>query len=279
MAAGMGSRFGGIKQIAEVGPNGELIIDYSVDDAIAAGFTRIIFVIRRDIEKDFCEAVFNRISKKIKAEYVFQDITDIPAGFTVPNDRTKPWGTGHAVLAARHIINEPFCVINADDYYGPQAFKKVAEFFKTNTAQNQCCTVGYKLINTLSEKGTVSRGTCIADSRGYVVGVRELLKIQKQGDIIIDHATGTHLAPETDVLVNFFGLKPQVFELLQREFVKFLEILENKYSEFFVPVVLGDLVKQGEVSMKLLTVGDKWLGITYPDELEIVRAEIVKARG
>lgn len=281
MAAGMGSRFGGVKQIQPVGANGELIIDYSIHDAIAAGFTRVVFVIRRELEQDFCEAIFNRIksSGKIKAEYVFQDMKDLPKGFNVPSARTKPWGTGHAVLAARNIIKEPFCVINADDFYGPDGFRKILNFFKAKATVRNYCLIGYKLVNTLSAQGTVSRGVCEVNSLGQVINVKEYRKVMQVGNTVQDMESGTVLPPDTDVSVNFFGFTPDVFELLGVEFVKFLDKNQNsETAEFWLPVTIGDLIKSGHVSVQLLTSKDAWLGITYRDEVDRVKTAIAKMK-
>lgn len=279
LAAGIGSRYGGIKQIEPVGANGELIIDYSIHDAIAAGFTRVVFVIRREIEKDFRDAIFDRIKKqgRIKAEYVFQDITDLPKGFAVPEGRVKPWGTGHAIWAARHVINEPFCAVNADDFYGNEAFKKVAQYFAGKSIMRQYCIVGFKLANTISDRGTVSRGVCEVDSKGQITNIKELTKIGRQGDIIADSVTGTVLAPSADVSVNFWGFTPDIFALIQTEFVNFLVNNANSGTgEFWIPAVVSNLIKHGVVTVKLLTSKDTWLGMTYREELPEIKAAIAK---
>lgn len=282
LAAGMGSRYGGIKQIEHVGPNKELIIDYSIHDAIAAGFTRVVFVIRRDIEQDFREAIFNRIEKqgRIKAEYVFQDITDLPYGFSVSEKRIKPWGTGHAILAARHIINEPFCAINADDFYGPEAFRKIVGFFSGKPTTHRYCIVGYKLVNTISDSGTVSRGVCEVNSYGQIADIKEFTKIGRQNDgVIIDNATGAVLAPDTDVSVTFWGFTPDIFGLLETEFAKFLEKNTNpEIGEFWITVVVGGLIKSGKVTVELLTSKDTWLGMTYRQELPRIREAIANLK-
>lgn len=281
LAAGMGSRYGGIKQIEHVGPNKELIIDYSIHDAVAAGFTRVVFVIRRDIEKDFREAIFNRIEAqgKIKAEYVFQDMTDLPSGFSAPKTRLKPWGTGHAILAARHIINEPFCAINADDFYGPQAFRKVAEYFAGKKTTHRYCIVGYKLVNTVSDSGTVSRGVCEVDACGQITDIKEFTKISQQNGVIIDNVTSTVLAPDTDVSVTFWGFTPDIFGLLETEFARFLERHTNlETGEFWITVTVGELIKTGIVTVELLTSKDTWLGMTYRQELPRIREAIANMK-
>lgn len=277
MAAGIGSRYGGIKQIAPVGAHGELIIDYSIHDAIAAGFTRVVFVIRREIEKDFCEAIYNRIKRRIKAEYVFQDIDDLPSGFSVPNGREKPWGTGHAVLAARNVVKEPFCVINADDFYGPDAFKKITKFFAGKATERQYCIVGYKLVNTLTDKGTVSRGVCKANEKGFITDITEYRKIERQGAKITDLETGAVFTEGTDVSVNFWGFTPDIFTLLEKQFIAFLENNNNpKTGEFWIPAVASALINSGDASVKLLTSNDTWRGMTYREELDKLKKEIAK---
>jgi len=277
MAAGIGSRYGGIKQIAPVGAHGELIIDYSIHDAIAAGFTRVVFVIRREIEKDFCEAIFNRIKRKIKAEYVFQDIDDLPDGFTVPDGRERPWGTGHAVLAARDVVKEPFCVINADDFYGPDAFKKVADFFKGQKSEKRYCIVGYKLVNTLTDKGTVSRGVCQTNDQGLITNITEYRKLERQAGAIVDTETSAVFAEDVYVSVNFWGLTPDVFALFEKEFIAFLQKNDNpKQGEFWLPAAASTLINSGEATVRLLTSDDTWRGMTYREELDRLKKEIAK---
>lgn len=284
MAAGMGSRYGGIKQIEPVGTHKELIIDYSIFDAIRAGFEKVVFIIRRDIEKDFREAIFDRISKHIKAEYVFQDITDLPEGFTVPEGRKKPWGTAHAILAARNVINEPFCAINADDFYGAEAFVKIAEFLKTidqkQTAEKMTSAlVGYKLCNTVSDKGSVSRGVCVADSDNNITEVVERTKIEKRGDRIgyIEDDRFHELPPESDVSMNFWGFSAGLMKVLQDKFSAFLvQHGSSEKAEYPIPTVIGEMIADGKMNLKLLKSSDMWLGFTYPEDKVIVKSEIEK---
>ena len=283
MAAGMGSRYGGIKQIEPVGANGELIIDYSIYDAILAGFDRVVFIIRRDIEKDFREAIFDRIKAqgKIKAEYVFQDFNDLPAGFKTPATRKKPWGTAHAILAARPIINEPFCVINADDFYGREAYAKIAEFFGNLSPNDKgkYAMVGYKLGNTISEKGSVSRGVCEADKESMIIEINERTKIEKRGNqigYIIDEKFNT-LKPDADVSMNFWGFTGDLMPVLEQKFTEFLrENINSEKAEYPIPVVIGEMLGTGAVSLKLLASRDMWLGFTYPEDKAIVKNEIAK---
>ena len=284
MAAGMGSRYGGIKQIEPVGANGELIIDYSIFDAIKAGFTRVVFVIRRDIERDFCDAIFNRIKKHINAEYVFQDFADLPSPYATPPTRKKPWGTGHAILAARHVISEPFCVINADDFYGREAFVKIAEFLR-NTKSNgtsdviTAAMVGYKLDKTVSDQGSVSRGVCITDANNMVTEIKERFVIEKRGDKIgyVENNNFYELAPDSDVSMNFWGFSANLMPALNEKFKEFLaQNVSSERAEFPIPVIVGDLIDERKMTLKLLTSRDTWLGFTYPEDIIIVLTEIKK---
>jgi len=281
MAAGMGSRYGGIKQIEPVGAAGELIIDYSIYDAILAGFEKVIFVIRRDIEKDFREAIFDRIQKKIKAEYVFQELGDLPVGFKLPEGRKKPWGTAQAIWAARGKINEPFCVINADDFYGREAYEKIAGFFKglKKNSQGQYALVAYKLAGTISEQGTVSRGICKADNLGNIVEINERLKIEKRGGTIgyIEGESFTPLASDSEASMNFWGFTPDLMPVLEQEFKEFLTVnINDPKAEYPIPVVIGKLLKDKAVTVNMLKSRGKWLGFTYPEDKAVVMAEIKK---
>jgi len=280
MAAGMGSRYGGIKQIEPIGEHNELIIDYSIYDAVQAGFKRVVFVIRRDIEKDFCESIFNRIKSQsgIKAEYVFQDRDDLPAGFKFPAERTKPWGTTHAILAARNTINEPFCVVNADDFYGREAFIKIAKFLSAiNPTEPRTAMVGYRLAKTLSDQGTVSRGVSRVDSNNMVISIDERYKIKRQNGKMVD-IDGDNVYPiDEDAIasMNFFGFSPAVMPMLQDDFANFIKHnINNLKAESPIPTTLNDLLKDGKITMQMLTSGDKWLGFTYPEDKIAIQAEI-----
>jgi dTDP-glucose pyrophosphorylase len=286
MAAGMGSRYGGIKQIEPVGAHKELIIDYSIYDALLAGFDRVVFIIRRDIERDFCESIFNRITKRIKAEYVFQDLTDLPAGFTVPAGRTKPWGTTHAILAARDVISTPFCVINADDFYGREAYQKIAGFFAgmkdgIHAGVLPCAMVGYRLGNTIPAKGHVSRGVCAVDAIGMLTEINERLHIEKHGGEIeytTDDGTTWHgLSFNSDVSMNFWGFAPEIMPMLTEKFTAFLRANAanpNPKAESAIPVVVGELLSEGKITVKMLSSRDRWLGFTYPEDKDIVKKEM-----
>ena len=242
LAAGMGSRFGGLKQIEPIGPGGQAILDFSVYDAIEAGFTKVVFVIKHEIEADFKSIVGARIEKMpIKVEYAFQELNDLPEGFTCPADRTKPWGTAHAILSCRDIVKEPFTVINADDYYGKDAFVKIAEFLKKDS--DDYCMVGYRLVNTLTENGHVSRGICeVVD--GKLKSVTERTKIADCKYTEDDGATWHELAPDTLVSMNFWGFKPDLFGYLDKSFKAFLqEKINVPKSECYIPNVVSELIE------------------------------------
>jgi NDP-sugar pyrophosphorylase family protein len=280
MAAGMGSRYGGIKQIEPIGTHNELIIDYSIYDAVQAGFSRVVFVIRRDIEKDFCESIFNRIKVQsgIKAEYVFQDKDDLPMGFKLPPERTKPWGTTHAILAARNVIGEPFAVVNADDFYGREAFIKIAKFFRTlKKGDTKTAMVGYKLAKTLSDQGTVSRGVSVVDKNNFVTSIDERYKIKRMDGKIVDIVGDDFYPIDEDALasMNFFGFSPEVMPMLADDFAKFIkENINNVKAESPIPTTLNDLLKAGKITMEMFTSNDKWLGFTYPEDKVAIQGEI-----
>ncbi len=257
MAAGMGSRFGGLKQIAPVGPNGEIILDFSVYDAAKAGFDKTVFIIRRDIEKDFREIAGKRIEKMIDVDYVFQDMDDLPKGFSVPDGRTKPWGTGHAVYCTRNTVDSPFALINADDYYGQKSYKILHDNLVAN---NENCMVGFSLGNTITENGTVSRGVCEV-SDGFLTGVVEHTALDKNSGIPLD----------TIVSMNMWGLLPSVFDDIASDFVKFLENLDNPLKgEFFIPFVVDNMIKSKGEKVRVLETDEKWYGVTYKEDKETV---------
>lgn len=269
MAAGMGSRFGGLKQMEPIGPNGEVILDFSVFDAVKAGFTKVVFVIKHAIEADFKEMVGKRIANKIKVEYVFQEIDDLPEGYTCPADRAKPWGTAHAILCCKDVINEPFAVVNADDYYGRSAFEKMANFLRDDT--DDYCMVGFRLENTLSENGCVARGVCETEN-GNLITVTERTKINSNCEFTEDDgATWTTLPPDTVVSMNLWGFKPDLFPYLKESFINFLdENLNVPKSECYLPNVVSELIVKGEKNVKLLVAEDKWYGVTYKEDKETV---------
>ncbi|MBR3961634.1 MAG: NTP transferase domain-containing protein, partial [Clostridia bacterium] len=258
MAAGMGSRFGGLKQIAPVGKNGEAILDFSVYDAVEAGFNKVVFVINHRIEADFKELVGKRIEKRVKAEYVFQEKTYLPEGFVCPEEREKPWGTGHAILCCKGVVNEPFAVINADDFYGKSAFKKLYEYLREQT--ENYCMVGFRLANTLTENGYVSRGVC-EEKDGFLTNITERTKIVDCRFTEDDGESWTELSPDTVVSMNMWGFTPDIFTYLEREFNKFLsEKLETPKAEFYLPSVVDILIKSGEKRSRVLVAEDKWYG-------------------
>lgn len=276
MAAGLGSRFGeGIKQLTPVGANGEIIMDYSIHDAVEAGFERIIFVIRRDIEKEFREAIGERIEKVcdrlgVTVDCAFQALDDLPEGFSLPEGRKKPWGTCHAVLACRDLIDSPFAVINADDYYGKEAFRLVHGFLKNAESASELCMAGYILKNTLSESGGVTRGVCKVDQTGRLKRIDETRHIEKTAEGA--RADGVDLDPDSIVSMNMFGLPLQFMEALERGFGDFLgQMADPMTSEFLIPIFVNRLLLDGKITVKVLETHDKWFGMTYKEDTEGVR--------
>ena len=263
MAAGMGSRFGGLKQAASVGPNGEMIIDYSVNDALKAGFNKIVIVIRKDIEKDFREACGKRIEKIADVSYVFQEMDNLPSGFTLPEGRIKPWGTGHAILSAKDVIDYPFVVINADDFYGQSVYKSVHDYLVSGS---DMCMAGYKLGNTLSKNGTVSRGICETEN-GFLKSVTEAT------DIPFD----TTIPKDTIVSMNFWGFKKEVMGILENQFNLFLkDNINEPKKEFFIPSVVDTMINELGYNFKVVDTDEKWYGITYREDLPLIKDAIDK---
>ena len=257
MAAGMGSRFGGLKQIAPVGPNGEIILDFSVYDAVKAGFDKAVFIIRRDIEKDFREIAGRRIEKMIDVEYVFQDMENLPDGFSVPADRTKPWGTGHAVYCTKDVIDSPFALINADDYYGQKSYKILHDNLIAN---NETCMVGFTLGNTITENGTVARGVCDVEN-GFLKRVVEHTALDKNSGIPLDKI----------VSMNMWGLLPSIFDDIESDFVKFLNNLSNPLKdEFYIPFVVDNKIQTKGEKVRVLETDEKWYGVTYKEDKDTV---------
>lgn len=277
MAAGIGSRFGGgIKQLAPVGPNGEIIMDYSIHDALEAGFDRVVFIIRHDLEKDFREVIGERIEKVCPVAYAFQEKEDLPAGFTCPPERKKPFGTGHAVLSCREIVNEPFLVINADDYYGKEGFRLAHDFLVENAeAGNRFCMPGFILKNTLSENGAVTRGVCTVKD-GYLATVTETGGLVMDGDGAAVEKDGkrTPIDPESIVSMNMWALTPAFLQELEREFPKFLASIPEGdiKAEFLLPAVVDGMVQSGKASVRVLKTNDRWFGVTYKEDKEAVVA-------
>lgn len=270
LAAGMGSRYGGLKQIDGLGPNGETIMDYSVYDALRAGFGKVVFVIRKDFEEAFREVVISKYADKVPCEVCFQSVDKVPEGCTYNPERTKPWGTNHAVLMAKGLINEPFAVINADDFYGRESFQVLADYLKSvEGTTGKYCMVGYRVANTLSENGSVSRGVCATDENGYLTDVVERTKIEKVGDKIIytEDGVDTEIAPNSPVSMNMWGFTPEYFEYVEKAFVEFLQARGQELkSEFYIPTLVNDMIRSGEATCKVLDTTSKWFGVTYAED-------------
>ncbi|MFR2410652.1 MAG: NDP-sugar synthase [[Clostridium] symbiosum] len=286
MAAGIGSRFGGgIKQLEPVGPGGEIIMDYSIHDALEAGFDRIVFVIRHDLEKDFREVIGDRIEKIAPVSYAFQELDDIPSGFTVPQDRKKPWGTGQAVLSVRDIVNEPFLVINADDYYGKEVFQKIHDYMTGDMDENapvyDICMGGFILANTLSDNGGVTRGVCEVGEDEILRAVRETYNIIKTAEgLTASDKEGNPVTVREDqhVSMNMWGLTPAFIKELERGFPEFLSGLKegDLKSEYLLPTIIDQMIKDGRARVKVLETRDHWFGVTYKEDKEGV-AESIRA--
>ena len=281
MAAGIGSRYGGLKQLDAVGPSGEIIIDYSIYDAIRAGFSKVVFVIRRDIEAAFREKIGNRIQDRIETAYVFQELDQIPEGFPLPLGRTKPWGTGQAVLICREEIDRPFAVINSDDFYGASSFAGLADYLRQASDRDgvaDYCMMGFTLKNTLSEFGTVSRGFCRVDREGYLEDIQERLKIRKTGEKVSYTENGSDWIeenPESIVSMNMWGFTPGIFPELEKGFSTFLrEKIEIPKSEYLLPEEVGMLVRNKKATVKVIPTAEKWFGVTYPEDKPLVQKAI-----
>lgn len=283
LAAGMASRYGSLKQMDGVGPAGEAIIDYSIYDAVRAGFGKVVFVIRSTFAESF-KAAFpaSRFGGQIEVEFVYQELDKLPEGFTVPAERVKPWGTNHAIMMGAEVINEPFAVINADDFYGRDAFQTMADYLRGVGPEEKgnYCMVGYKLANTLSDFGTVSRGECVVDAEGNLKGMTERLGIKRleSGRVVYEQGgQSVEIAPETTVSMNMFGFTPDYLAHSQRLFVDFLskpETQSNLKSEFYIAYAVNDLINSGEATMKVLTCDAQWFGVTYKEDKPEVEAKI-----
>ena len=276
MAAGIGSRFGtGIKQLAKMSDNGEIIMDYSIYDAKEAGFDKVVFVIRKDIEEEFKAVIGNRIDSQIEVEYVYQELTDLPEGFTVPEGRKKPWGTGQAVLACKDVVKEPFVIINADDYYGKEAFVKLHDFLVNGKQEGEVLNMamaGFVLKNTVSENGAVTRGVCVADDTGHLEKVIETTGIQKiDGKIRCDNAeVEGWITPDTMVSMNMWAGYPDFLQYIREGFPRFLDQLGEypEKKEYLLPNIVAELLEKEAASVKVLSTSDKWIGITYKEDIE-----------
>ena len=270
LAAGMGSRYGGLKQIDGLGPNGETIMDYSVFDALRAGFGKIVFVIRKDFEDDFRRVVLSKYADKVPCEICFQSVDKVPEGCTYNPERTKPWGTNHAVLMGKELIHDPFAVINADDFYGKDSFQVLADYLKSiEGTEGRYCMVGYRVANTLSENGSVSRGVCTTDANGCLTDVVERTKIEeKNGQIVYtENDVDTPLAPNTPVSMNMWGFTPEYFDYSDQAFRQFLAEKGNELkSEYYIPTLVNDLIRSGKATCRVLDTTSKWFGVTYAED-------------
>lgn len=288
MAAGMGSRYGGLKQIDPVDPEGHIIIDFSIYDAVRAGFEKVVFIIKKENEAAFRAAIGDRLERYVKVVYVFQDLNNIPEGYAVPEGRVKPWGTGHAVLSCIDVIDGPFAVINADDYYGVHAFAMAYRFLTENQESGSVypfMMVGYRLENTLTENGHVARGICETDEADHLLDICERTKIaRKDGEIAYtedDGATWTTLAPDTTVSLNMWGFTADLLKELKARFPAFLDkaLAENPLKgEYFLPFVVDELLKEKKATVKVLKSVDKWYGVTYKEDKPVVEAAIQRLK-
>lgn len=284
MAAGIGSRFGGgIKQLEAVGPNGEIIMDYSIHDALEAGFNKVVFVIRKDLDKDFKEIIGRRMEKLVEVEYAYQELNDIPERFQKKTEgRKKPWGTGQAILCCKDVVDEPFLVINADDYYGKEAYREAYAYLRGRKDDNayEACMVGFVLKNTLSDNGGVTRGVCKVDEHRMLSEIVETSNIVKtaEGAAVQTEDGAVPIDVESEVSMNMWGLSPKFFEVLDKGFDEFLEKLdpENLKGEYLLPTIIGDLLKEGKMKVEVRKSHDEWFGVTYKEDKPDVVAAIQK---
>jgi len=278
LAAGMGSRFGGLKQIEPIGPNGETILEYSVYDAIRAGFGKVVFVIRESFADAFKARFEHKVAGKIDVEYVYQETNKLPHGFVLPPDREKPWGTGHAILMAKNVINEPFAAINADDFYGKEAYEVIANYLTNHIKIDKYGMVGYQLNRTLSDFGSVSRGVCITDEQNNLTKITETHKIRKEGDQFrceADLIDPVQLNGNEKVSMNFWGFHPSIFKHIENQFIDFLkENLTKPKSEFYIPFVVYELIIKGIVKVEVLSANSPWFGVTYQEDKPFVVEQI-----
>lgn len=287
MAAGMGSRYGGLKQIDPVDEQGHIIIDFSIYDAIRAGFEKVVFIIKKANEKDFMEAIGNRIAKQIQVEYVFQELDHIPAEYAVPEGRQKPWGTGHAILCCKDVVKEPFAVINADDYYGPKAFQMIYDYLSSHEddTRYRYTMVGYVLENTLTENGHVARGVCTVSPEGYLEEIHERTQIEKHGEdseyTEDGGETWVKLEKGSTVSMNMWGFTPSIFAELEKGFSSFLEEALEKNplkGEFFLPSMIEQLLQEDKATVSVLKSQDRWYGVTYREDKPVVMEAIKRLK-
>jgi len=280
LAAGMGSRFGGLKQVEPVGPNGETILEYSIFDAIRAGFGKVVFVIRESFAADFKDRFESKLKGKIEIEYVYQEIHKLPDGFVLPEGREKPWGTGHAILMAKEVINEPFAAINADDFYGAEAYKVIAEYLRNLTDPQKYAMVGYQLNNTLSDFGSVSRGICVTNSNQQLTKITETHKIRQENQkILCESETGEtiELTGKEAVSMNFWGFHPSLFQNIENQFIEFLKSnIHLPKSEFYIPFIVFEMILKGKASVDVLNADSPWFGVTYQEDKPFVIEQIQK---
>ncbi len=285
LAAGMGSRYGGLKQLDGLGPNGETIMDYSIHDAIEAGFGKIVWVIRKDFEQDFRDKILNKYEGKIPCELVFQGLEKLPEGYTVPEGRTKPWGTNHAVMMAKEAIHEPFCVINCDDFYNRDCFKVIGKYLSElpDNSRGKYAMVGFRVSNTLSDNGTVSRGVCEKDANGFLTSCVERTKIERKEDgkvaYLDEKEQWISIPDNTPVSMNVWGFTPDYFEYSDEFFTAFLDSPETKANlkaEYLIPWVVDKLIKEGKATCEVLDTTSKWFGVTYSADRPGVVAKIQK---
>jgi dTDP-glucose pyrophosphorylase len=278
MAAGMASRYGSMKQIQQFGPGGETIMDYSIYDAIKAGFKKVVFIIRKDFAEDF-KAIFEpKLKGKIETEYVYQGMDKYLEGYKVPADRTKPWGTSHAILCAKEAVNEPFAVINADDFYGADSFQKAENFLRNECREDVYAIIGYKLANTLSEHGTVSRGVCQVDENNNLVGIKERLKISRKNGKMVDQETEdtqTEMPEDAVASMNFWCFHPSIFNFIEKGFKDFLDQnINNLKSEYLIPYTADQWIKAGKGVIKVIPTSSKWFGVTYKEDAPVVKKSL-----
>ena len=280
LAAGMGSRYGGLKQIEPVGPSGETILEYSVYDAIRAGFGKVVFVIRESFAEDFKSRFESKLAGKIEIQYVYQEIDKLPQGYVLPEGREKPWGTGHAILMAREVIHEPFAAINADDFYGAEAYQVIANFLSQPDTEEKYSMVGYQLDKTLSDFGGVSRGICQTDHHNFLTKITETHKIRQQGSVILcesENNETVEIAGDKTVSMNFWGFHPSVFENIENQFIEFLKTsIQIPKSEFYIPFVVFEMIKTGKAKVEVLKADSPWFGVTYQEDKPFVIEQIQK---
>ncbi|MER3465172.1 MAG: nucleotidyltransferase [Chitinophagaceae bacterium] len=278
MAAGMASRYGSMKQIQQYGPSGETIMDYSIYDAIRAGFEKVVFIIRKDFAEDFKNIFEPKLQGKIKTEYVYQELNSFLDGYEVPEDRKKPWGTSHAILCAKDAVQGPFAVINADDFYGSDGFVRAAEFLENECREDLYALIGYQLSNTLSEHGSVSRGVCAVDENNDLIAIHERLKIyQENGTIVYEEEDGSkhEIHHNAKASMNFWCFHPSLFTFLQDELKKFLaENINNPKAEFLIPLTVDQFIKQGRGKVKIIPTSAKWFGVTYKKDAPVVQRSL-----